>query len=204
MKNNFINIVLLMLTIVGLVCINAKATFTVATFDDPAVDDTTPLFTVNFTAMTLNGRWSDAQIGLLLHVPYSGHTFTDAWFSMTEVQIINTFGDTGSGEINFYANNTSTDPLITLNFGSGYVDYYNFGADAIFVTNNVTITGSEITGDLSEEQFAFSFANLAKLPDHTEWTDGFTATAAFTSSAVPEPATICMLGLGVLSLIRKK
>jgi hypothetical protein len=205
-KKSFVSIILLMmLTIVGFICIDAKAD-TIATFDDPAVNGTTALFTVDFTAMTLNGGWAKGNTGLLLHVPYSGNNFTDAWFAMTEVQIINAFGDTSGGEINFYENNTSTDPLITLNFESGYVDNYNFGADAIFVTDNVTITGSEIMGKLSEEQFAFSFANLAKLPDHTEWTDGFTATAAFTSSAIPEPATIALLVFGIsgITCVKRK
>jgi hypothetical protein len=203
MKKSFVNIALLMCFFVWFTSIDTKAD-TIATFDDPAVNGTTPLFTVDFTAMTLNGGWANGNTGLLLHIPYSGNNFTDAWFEMTEVHIINTFGDTGSGEINFYAYGDTTSPLLTISFGSGYVDSSNFGADGIFVTDNVTITGSEIMGDLSEEQFAFSFANPAKLPDHTEWTDGFTATAAFTSSAVPEPATITLLCTGILTILRRK
>jgi hypothetical protein len=113
-------------------------------------------------------------------------------------------GDTGAGVINFYANGSTTDPLVIVTFLSGAVTRYGLGADEIFNAHNVIITGSEITGELSEEQFAFSFANLANLPNHTEWADGFTATAAFTSSAVPEPATIALLSLGALSLMRKK
>ncbi|MDD5134371.1 MAG: PEP-CTERM sorting domain-containing protein, partial [Phycisphaerae bacterium] len=118
--------------------------------------------------------------------------------------ILNAFGDTGSGEINFYANGSSANPLLVINFGSGYVDTFNFGADAIFIANNVTITGSQITGDLSDESFSFAFANPAHLEGSEDWNDGFTATAAFTSSAVPEPATIALLTLGALSLIKTK
>jgi hypothetical protein len=131
---------------------------------------------------------------------------------MTEVGITDTSGDTSGGTIDFYANNTSINPVLVINFGSGSVSRYGFGADEIFVPNNVTITGSEITGTLSEEMFSFSFANLAKLPGHNSWNDGFTTTAGFASSAtvnrdpgpIPEPATICLLGLGALSLIRIK
>lgn len=206
MKKNFVSIILLMmLTIVGFICIDAKAD-TIATFDDPAIDGATPLFTVDFrpAQMTLSGGWANGNTGLLLHIPYSGNNFTDAWFEMTDVQIINTFGDTLGGEINFYENGDSTTPLITINFESGHVGYSNFGADDIFAADGVEFSGSEIPlGLFSEEQiFTFTFANSAKLSG--SWNNGFTATAAFASSAIPEPATICLLGLGTLSLIKRK
>jgi len=82
------------------------------------------------------------------------------------------------------------------------VSPYGFGAnEVLFTAANVRITGSEITGTLSQEQFSFSFANTAPLP---EGHNGFTATAAFTSSAVPEPATIALLTLGGLVLFKRK
>jgi hypothetical protein len=202
MKKNFISI-LLMFAIVSLICIDAKAALTIATFSDPSNDSLSPLFTVDFTEMALTGEWSDAQTGLLLNIPYSGNTFADAWFEMTEVIILNTSGDTSGGEINFYEDGTSENPLITINFESGYVDNFNLGADEFF-GENVTITGSQITGTLSEEEFSFNFANPAYLQDSENWNDGFTATAAFTSSAIPEPATIALLGLGTLGLVRSK
>ena len=84
-------------------------------------------------------------------------------------------------------------PRLTISFESGYVDYHNFAADEFF-GENVTISGIGITtGSLKEEFFSFAFANQTVLPGSD---DGFTATTAFTSSAVPEPATVCLLGLG--------
>jgi hypothetical protein len=204
MKRRSLIIILLALSVGVISVVDAKAATTIATFADPSNDSTNPLFTVDFTQSKLTGGWADAKTGLTLQIPYSGHNFTDAWFSITDVAITNTSGDTGGGTIDFYADNHSTNPLLIINFGSGHVDYYNFGADDLFVAGNVTITGSEITGTLSEEEFSFSFSNLAKLSGHTEWGDGFTATAAFTSSAVPEPATLCLLGLGALNLFRRK
>ena len=197
---------------VGFVSVNAKATMTIATFADPSKNSANPLFKVDFQNNLITGGWGDAKTGLTLEIPYSGHNFTDAWFSMTDVAISNISGisgDTGSGEINFYANGTSTNPLLIIDFQSGSVSRYGFGANGMFVANNITITGSEITDTLSEEEFSFSFSNLAKLPYYGSWYDGFTATAAFTSSATipthdtPEPATLCLLGFGALSLIRK-
>jgi hypothetical protein len=204
MKKSFLSIVLLMCFFVGFASIDAKAAFTIATFADPSNDSDNPLFEVDFTEMTFTGGWSDAKTGLLLNIPYSGNTFTDAWFEMTEVEIIDAFGNTDGGEINFYANGASTNPLLVINFESGYVSRFNFGADEMFIADNVTFTGSEITGALSEEEFSFGFANLAHLEGSQDWNDGFTATAAFTSSAIPEPATIAMLTLGGLLLRKKK
>jgi hypothetical protein len=201
MKTKFVSIILLMFAIIGIVSIDAKATFTVATFADPSGISANPLFEIDFIGTTLNGGWSDAETGLHLDIPYSGNNFIDAWFEMTEVGILDSFGNTGGGEINFYANGVSINPLLVINFENGYISRFNFGDDEIFVAENVRITGSEITGTLSEREFSFSFANLAHLEGSQDWNDGFTATAAFTSSAIPEPETIYMLGMGVLSLV---
>ena len=75
-----------------------------------------------------------------------------------------------------------------------------------FFANNVVITGSKIgSATLSNESFSFSFANQEALSGNWDEGFGFTATASFTSSAtVPEPATMCLLGLGTLSLLRRK
>jgi hypothetical protein len=209
MKNYCLILVLLTFLSVGFISADAKASLAIATFADPSGDSNNPLFTVDFINMKLTGGWADAKTGLTLEIPYSGNTFTDAWFEMTgevtpEVVILNASGDTGGGEINFYADGTTTNPLITIIFESGYVDSFNFGADEFF-GENVTISGIGITpGTLSEEEFSFAFANKALLPGSGTFNDGFTATASFTSSAVPEPATVCILGLGALSLLSRK
>jgi hypothetical protein len=198
---------------VGPISVNAKADIiadsnTIAAFANPSTGSSDWLFKVDFNKMKLTGGWSDYKTGLTLEIPYKNTVFQNAWFSMTDVTIISSGGIsgtslTGPGEIRFYEYGNSINPLVIIDFNSSSISRYVFGADELFLSANVTIRGSEITDTLSEEQFAFGFANLAKLSG--SWNNGFTATASFDSSAVvPEPATICLLGFGALSLIRRK
>jgi hypothetical protein len=210
MKKHCLTLILLAFFSVGFISVNAVAapsSFTVATFADPSQNSSNSLFTVDFTALTLDGGWSDAKTGLNLQIPSNGHTFTNAWFDVDNVITLSsiipgTFYGTGPGKINFYKDNTNTNPLVIIEFDSGFVSPYGFGAnEVLFTAANVRITGSEVAGSLSQEQFSFSFANTASLPQgHL----GFTSTAAFTSSAIPEPATITLLGTGTLVFLLKR
>jgi hypothetical protein len=113
-------------------------------------------------------------------------------------------GSTGDGTVKFFANgqDTNTTPLIQIDFDLGHVTPFGFGAMNMFYFDGVIITGSEI-GSLTNESFAFSFGN--QVPLSGGWSKGYKATASFTSSADnPEPTTMALLGLGALSLIRRK
>ena len=193
--------------LVALSCGLAQAsTVTIATFADPANDSSTPLFTVDLNNNFITGGWLDSQTNLTLEVIYSGNTFVDAFFTMTTVTYTGTItgGETGGGTIKFFADGqTSTTPLIQIDFAKAHVTPVGFGAMDMFYADGVTITGSEIgPATLTDEAFSFSFAN--QVPIGGDWNNGHTATASFTSSAVPEPATIALLGRGALSLLRRK
>ena len=207
---------ILAIVLVAFSCGFAQATtITVATSGDPSENSLNPLFTADFRAgtMKLTGGWADTKTGLTLEVPYSDHTianrtaFSDAWFKMDDVIItstgtlagLGTYGLTGPGTINFYAHGTTANPLVTINFQSSFVSGFGFSADNAENLNGVKISGSEISGTLSEERFSFAFANNKNLTP-IRAADGFTATASFTSSAIPEPSTLILLGMGTLAV----
>lgn len=203
-KTFLLNLLVAIFIVVSCSLVQAK-TVTIATFADPSADADKPLFAVDNISNYITGGWADSETGLTLEIPYSGNTYLDAFFTMTDVFYQDGAGGgiTGSGTIKFFADgqSTNTTALIQISFNSGHVTPLGFGAMDMFYFDGVTISGSEIAGVLTDESFAFSFANQTALSG--SWDNGYTATASFTSSAVPEPATICLLGLGALALLRK-
>lgn len=183
---------------------------TIATFADPALNSSTPLFSVNNVTKTITGGWNDTQTGLDIQLVYTGNFFEDAFFTMTPLAYTGSlaYAATGSGTIKFYADNVNPNsdmPIFQIDFASATITFAGLGGDNVFSGNDVVFSGSELVGQtLSEEVFAFSFANLKALNPAAP-TAGYSATAAFTSSAVtPEPATLIILALGSLMLRNKK
>lgn len=190
------------------VCTNlVEATLTIATFEDPALDSSTPLFTVDLTNNRITGEWDGT--GLSLDIPYSGQTFPDVIFTMPDVDITTDTDPlmgtrTEGGEITFFDPADMVNPLIRIEFDSAWLTFYGFGGSESFSGDNVTITGWGINDATLTDNaaFSFSFANQVVLND--DWVNGFEATAAFTSSAVPEPATLALLGIGALATLTRR
>ena len=172
---------------------------TIATFADPSPDGSQPLFSFSSAGVagTLAGSWTGT--GLLLETPgVAAPDFPNARFSMAGVAATGgpTLWTLGPGAINF--TDSGGNPLMTISFAGGTLTSpATFGASD-FVGQNVVFSGPIIPGGLSQEAFAFSFAN----PQGT--IENYTVTASFTSSAVPEPASIALLALGALAAIRRR
>jgi hypothetical protein len=205
-----------MILAVALMVVGSSYGQTVATFADPALNTSTPLFTIDGIGNTVNGGWSDSKAGLNLQVVWTGNTFNDAYFTMTQLAITSkpitipnstlAYFLTGGGTIKFFQDNdpTSATPILQIDFSSLSCTYGGLGGDNVFSASGVKFSGSEIGSTiLSEETFSFSFANL-KMANPVSPDTGYTATASFTSSTVPEPCTLALLGIGAMTMFRKR
>jgi hypothetical protein len=162
---------------------------TIATFADPAPDGSMPLFELD--GETLSGGWSSTGLDLL--TPISGDEFPDATFTMTDLTVLDPDeGALSAGTIAFFDDGGSL--ILQIDFDSAQLFApFGFGA-SVLVGHDISFSGPIITIPLEEESFAFSFANQITTPD------GFTWTAAFTSSAIPEPGTLMLVVLGAVAL----
>lgn len=170
---------------------------TILTFADPAGGPSTPLFQLSGGMLT--GGWNGT--GLLLETPgLSAANYPDAKFTFAPVTVsgMQPFLTLGPGQINFF--DSMNNPLVTITFSGGILtDALGFGSSQ-FAGFDVQFSGPIMEGVPSEEAFSFSFANQVGSPDN------YTSTASFTSSAnnVPAPASVALLGLGLLIVGRRR
>ncbi len=180
----------------------SQASFTVANFFDPTTSGSQVMFTFDMDTMTLFGEW---QVdGLTVETPgfVGGGQVQNARFTMGPVGVTEVIAGTlytiNAGEVKFWTSDPST-PFFTIDFGSGqFLNPFVAGASELR-GDVVDFSGPNVPGGLSQEQFAFNFANTNRVGNK------FTYTAAFTSSAVPEPATLLVLGsaIGMLAARRR-
>lgn len=169
-------------------------TVTIATFADPALDASTPLFVLD--GSTFTGGWADE--GLNLDAAYIGANYPDATFTMTPLTYDGFVGLSG-GSIQFFDSSASL--VLQVDFSAATLDQpFVFGASE-FAAQDVAFSGPAAGAlPLDQEQFAFSFANPVTTPT------GATYTADFTSSArvVPEPASLMLLIGGTLIMVARR
>ncbi|MBN2447336.1 MAG: PEP-CTERM sorting domain-containing protein [Phycisphaerae bacterium] len=171
---------------------------TIATFADPAGNGSTPLFELDGTQFT--GGWYDT--GLTLETPgLPIPDIADATFEMSDLTVTpivpGIFSSTDAGTVEFYDNLNQL--VLLIEFDSAYLTtHVSVGAsDANLQNVRFTVPGDPTV--YTDEYFSFSFAN--GLPTANGWT----WTASFTSSAVPEPGTgLLVLVGGLLAAVRRR
>lgn len=184
------------LAFAGVAAVNAD---TIATFADPSPNGSQPLFTFSSGGGTgtLSGSWTST--GLTLETPgLAAPDFANARFIMDPVSATGgpNVWTLGAGRIRFQ-DSGGTDQMFISFSGGTLTSPVGFGGSD-FVGLDVAFSGPIVTSPLTDEAFAFSFANPAGT------LEDYTATAAFTSSAVPEPASIALLALGGMLALRRR
>lgn len=185
----------------------ANASFTVGTFLDPASNSSQNFISFTQTTTTtgvLNGGWTTNGLNLATpgiaapDQPNVRFEIRDAQnnvgLDMT-VSTGNQIYTSEAGYIRFYDAANAT--VLRIDFSSSFFQLNGWSSSDLFGFN-VSMSGSIVDGPWTDESFGFAFSNFQGSPT------GVNMSSAFTSSAVPEPATLAALGLGAAALIRRR
>jgi hypothetical protein len=184
---------------------SAQTVSTIATFADPAVDQTQPLFSFTSTGAGFTGTLSADWFGpapITLKMPgFIGIPSMNVWMTMSALNVdalgVASNAAGGRGFIN-YIRVTDASLVLRIEFDTAKLNPFNFGASSDH-SDGVTFFGQGLRAPLSRESFAFGLVNTSPVGPTT------TYTAAFTSSAVvPEPSSLIALGLAIQALVRRR
>jgi hypothetical protein len=191
----------------GVLGASSFASFTVATFADPATGSSQNFISVTpgvAGSFDMTAAWTGAGLNLL--TPGTpAPDFPNATFQLFNATggnvlnftpiVPNLVYQSGPGVLRFFDN--ASNQILQIGFASSQLTQFGWGASDSN-GNAVVMTGSIAGTGWSDEQFGFAFANTTSTPN------GTTLSASFTSSAVPEPATLAALGLGAVALMRRR
>lgn len=175
---------------------------TIASFADPTSSASQSMFVFNTATNVLTGSYTGTGLTVLTLGLNGGGSVSNAKFTTSAIEFTaipgSSFYTGGAGQVRFYTDDVNN-PFMVINFtGATLFNPIVFGASEFTGASTVNISGPNVPGGLSGEQFSFSLANPVANGNMISYT------SSFTSSAVPEPATMTALGLGVAALIRRR
>lgn len=176
-----------------------------ATFADPSLSAATPLFTYDKDLKMLSGSWS--LPGLTLNQPVFCCSASDVRFTMDPVALIAgtvNLGTLGPGTFKFEKyDGTEWVQVLRVAFASATLTQFQFTAGA---GNGVEFFDGldNPYSDWTNKSFAFSLTNRRDFVDGGRNLRTYTASFGSTAEPVPEPATLAVLGVGALALMRRR
>jgi len=179
----------------------ARASFTVATYADPSINQADEMFIWDEVANTLSGSWN--KDGMVVKTPglIGGGEVANARMQFDVVDLTPIIAGElyimGAGRVRFYTDDIDN-PFMTITYSGGVFETHSALGGSTLIGNDVKFAGQNVPNGLTDEQFSFSLTNETDQGDKTSYT------SSFTSSAAPEPGAMIAMGAGIAALIAKR
>lgn len=177
----------------------AAEAFTFATFSDPTIGQGNPTAMIFVAGGELSGGYDGVSLQTLSGTVTASFEVTGPGGAggVAVTEVAPEFWALGAGAVRFFTGSDSN--VLTITFESGSLTENEFGANE-FQGDVVSFSGSSVVQAYTNEAFGFAFANPRVNANGKSYTASFTASV----DAVPEPASLGVLGIGALALIRRR
>lgn len=134
-----------------------------------------------------------------------------------------TYAQGGFDLNSFLQSDTSSGGIASGSFADGYLSFTDSDDNVLLAGNIICFDLSEVfdgllvaqgefevTGGLLDSDFALPYGDIVQITfsvspsSINDFSADFSASSNITVMPIPEPATVCLLGLGGLSLLRRK
>lgn len=201
----------LILVGVALTAATSQASFTLFTFADPSQTAAKPLFKADLASAnkSLTAGWGvlgfepSQSLSLIRRTDNSAYSVTFDLVGSASNGGLTITGSgpvltVGGGSLLFRDAANPASIVAKLDFSGGSLLNLNAAGGGLFTADITGFSGSAMPAGVSPTSFGFAFTNWngdSNMPSYT---------SSFTSSAVPEPATLGALAVGLAALARRR